>query len=59
MHELIEKLLKKHIPSVETTEQQFSDRLDFHDVHIQCLVDLVKDAVARGMEIGMNAMSKD
>ena len=59
MDELIEKLIKKHIFSVETTERRFSDRLDFHDVHIDCLVDLVKDAVAIGMEIGMNAMSND
>ncbi len=59
MDDLIEALITKHISSVETAETRHSDRLDFHDVHIGSLVALVRNAVARGMEMGMDAMSKN
>lgn len=43
------ELLKKHISgSITTTKAQYSDSLDFHDVHIVGLVNLVNAAFKAG-----------
>lgn len=55
MDELISKLIAKHISSVTTIKTQFSDSLDFHDIHIGLLVDLTREAIETGTEIGINA----
>lgn len=59
MNEVIEQLIKEHVPSVETTTQRNMDSLDFHDVHITSLVDLVKAAIEIGTNIGIGINVND
>lgn len=53
MDELLQTLIRKHILSVNTINVQHLDSLDFHDVHISCIVDLVKEAIKVGTDIGI------
>lgn len=53
MDEMLLALIQKHIPSVNTTETQCMDSLDFHDVHISSLVDLVKESIQIGIDLGI------
>lgn len=52
------KLIQKHIQSVNTIEAQNMDSLDFHDVHIDSLVDLVKESIQVGIDIGIDQAIK-
>jgi len=49
MDEVLLQLIRKHIPSVNSIEAQNMDSLDFHDVHISSIVDLVKEAIQLGV----------
>jgi hypothetical protein len=51
MHEIISKLIYKHVTSVNTVEVRNSDSLDFHEVHITALKELVREAILLGVEI--------
>lgn len=54
MDELLLKLIRKHIHSVDTIKAQNLDSLDFHDVHILSIVSLVKEAIQIGADFGIN-----
>jgi len=48
-------LIQKQVsPLIETTEVRGRDSLDFHDVYIKSLVDLVKAAYQAGREEGLD-----
>jgi hypothetical protein len=52
-NEAILALLQKHISDdITTTKAQMSDSLDFRDVYITSLVDLVKAAYTKGLDQG-------
>jgi len=50
----MEKLAKKHIVGLETLETRNSDSLDFHDIAVWCLVDLIEAAYEAGKKAGQN-----
>jgi len=54
MDELLLKLIRKHIHSVDTIKAQNLDSLDFHDVHILSIVSLVKESIQIGTDFEIN-----
>jgi hypothetical protein len=52
-NEAILALLQEHVSrDIETTKPQMMDSLDFRDVYIGSLVDLVKAAFEKGLDQG-------
>lgn len=49
---LLETIVKKSIPGVDTLKPQGSDGLDFHDIHVCCLKDALSEAFKAGFVIG-------
>lgn len=56
MNEIILKILNKHI-EVSTIKSQGQDSLDFHDIHIDQLVSIIKDSIDIGCEMCLAAQS--
>jgi hypothetical protein len=56
MNDIILKILNKHT-QVTTIKSQGRDSLDFHEIHIDELVSIIKDSIDIGCEMCLEAQS--